>query len=102
MTPISFSVLCVARLKLLQPHVALVPLGLTPAACSGIADVLRTCPLRDRPAFFGCCGPLLRSPWFQLYLYHALSGGPPSLLVPRGCLVTRLPDQFKVTSWRAG
>ena len=84
------------RLKLLQSHKAIIPLGLPPASCSGVANVLRSCPLGERPAFLGCNGPLLRPPWFPLFLYSQLGCGPVSLLVPRGCIITDLPDVLKV------
>ena len=41
----------------------------------------------------------------EMYLYHVCQAGPPSLLLPKGCKINRLPKIFQeysrllVTSW---
>ena len=47
---------------------------------------------------FGPTFSLLTSPWFQLALYTALGCGPPSILLPRGTRLRRVPDGLRLYS----
>ncbi len=57
------------------------------------------------PPHLGPAIPEVLSVWFKLYLYQATGTGPPSLLLPKGYRLTRLPALFDnysrllVTTW---
>lgn len=57
------------------------------------------------PPHLGPAIPEMSSIWFKMFLYHATGNGPPSLLLPKGSRLRRLPKVFYkcnhllVTSW---
>ncbi|KAK3880789.1 hypothetical protein Pcinc_014741 [Petrolisthes cinctipes] len=59
----------------------------------------------ETPAHFGPAIPEVNSIWFKLFLYHSTGSGPPSLLLPQGERLRRLPEclmgyeKVLVTPW---
>ncbi|XP_069971183.1 protein FAM91A1 [Penaeus vannamei] len=59
----------------------------------------------ETPPHFGPAIPEVNSIWFKLFLYHITSSGPPSLLLPKGERLRRLPEclvgyeKVLVTPW---
>lgn len=59
----------------------------------------------ETPPHFGPAIPEVNSIWFKLYLYHITGSGPPSVLLPKGCRLRRLPsclvgyEKVLVTPW---
>ncbi|CAL4060121.1 unnamed protein product, partial [Meganyctiphanes norvegica] len=59
----------------------------------------------ETPPHFGPAIPEVNSIWFKLYLYHITGSGPPSILLPKGCRLRRLPsclvgyEKVLVTPW---
>ena len=57
------------------------------------------------PPHFGPAVPEVNSVWFKLFIYQLSQCGPPSLLLPRGTRLRRLPpvfmeyEKFLVFSW---
>ena len=57
------------------------------------------------PPHLGPAIPEVSSIWFKIFLYHTCRSGPPSLLLPKGFKITRLPQIFEqfsrllVTTW---
>ena len=57
------------------------------------------------PPHLGPAIPEVSSIWFKMFLYHSCGSGPPSLLLPKGHKISRLPkifDQYNrllVTTW---
>jgi len=57
------------------------------------------------PPHLGPAVPEVASPWFKLFLYGAAASGPPSLFLPKGCRLRRLPPALRrasrllVTTW---
>jgi hypothetical protein len=57
------------------------------------------------PPHLGPAIPEVSSVWFKLFLYDSCGSGPPSLLLPKGYKITRLPKLFEnygrllVTNW---
>ena len=49
----------------------------------------------DAPPHFGPPSPAAVSPWFSLFLYHTLGRGPPSVLIPRGTKLRRVPPVLR-------
>ena len=84
------------RLKLLQTHRLLIPLGVTAVKMTGVADTVRRCPASERPCLVGPTSAVLRSPWFRLFLFHHSSSGPACLLCPRGAVLLAPPQMFQV------
>ncbi|XP_068235313.1 protein FAM91A1-like isoform X1 [Palaemon carinicauda] len=59
----------------------------------------------ETPPHFGPAIPEVNSTWFKLFLYHVTGSGPPSLLLPKGERLRRLPEclvgyeKVLVTPW---
>ncbi|XP_042226226.1 protein FAM91A1-like isoform X2 [Homarus americanus] len=59
----------------------------------------------ETPPHFGPAIPEVNSIWFKLFIYHITSSGPPSLLLPQGERLRRLPEclvgyeKVLVTPW---
>ncbi|KAK8390079.1 hypothetical protein O3P69_012953 [Scylla paramamosain] len=59
----------------------------------------------ETPPHFGPAVPEVNSTWFKLYIYHITGSGPPSLLLPQGERLRRLPEclvgyeKVLVTPW---
>ena len=57
------------------------------------------------PPHLGPVIPEVSSIWFKMFLYHTCHSGPPSLLLPRGYKISRLPKIFEqygrllITTW---
>lgn len=57
------------------------------------------------PPHLGPASPEVSSIWFKMFLYNHIKSGPPSLLLPKGYKISRLPKVFNkysrliVTSW---
>ena len=57
------------------------------------------------PPHLGPASPEVSSIWFKMFLYNHVKCGPPSLLLPKGYKISRLPKVFEkynrliVTSW---
>ena len=57
------------------------------------------------PPHLGPATPEVSSVWFKMFLYHFCGSGPPSLLLPKGFKICRLPKIFEqygrllVTTW---
>ena len=51
------------------------------------------------PPHLGPASPEVSSVWFKMFLYHHASSGPPSLLLPKGFKMSRLPKIFEQYSW---
>lgn len=57
------------------------------------------------PPHLGPAIPEVSSVWFKMFLYHTCGSGPPSLLLPKGYKISRLPKIFEnygrllVTTW---
>eukprot|EP00753_Platysulcus_tardus_P008914 PLAT170.4.p1 GENE.PLAT170.4~~PLAT170.4.p1 ORF type:complete len:733 (-),score=315.56 PLAT170.4:43-2241(-) len=60
----------------------------------------------SRPIYFGPPHALFHTPWARLLLFHAVSAGPPALVLPRGYLLSTLPAEldgvntFALFGWR--
>jgi len=60
---------------------------------------------RDFPPHLGPPIPEISSIWFKMFLYHTTGVGPPSLLLPKGTRIRKLPKVFEqcnrllITTW---
>lgn len=56
-------------------------------------------PISSRsPPHLGPAAPEVNTPWFKLYMYYVTGSGPPTLLLPQGTRLRRLPKALRAYS----